>query len=168
MSPRPVWLLDVDGVLNATHPCPGGAPRTAVVHGEGRFTFRWDPRIVTRVRRLATSGRVDVRWSTTWVPWRAEVEDALGLPELPTAFMLDPAADWQTVDARKVQAALHVVERERAPLIWTDDMVVPETGELRERLENAGPPTLLLRPREHRGLTAAHLELIETFVSAHV
>jgi hypothetical protein len=163
----PVWLLDVDGVLNASRPGWSAAPFSSRVVADGRaHRFRWAPQAVALVREVTLAG-LEVRWCSTWVPWAREVEEVFRLPELPLAFSPEAvraAPGAQAVDALKVAAALHVVEVERRPLVWTDDQVVPLGGALRERLEGAGVPVLLLRPRESRGLRPEDAELIRAFV----
>lgn len=165
---RPVWLLDVDGVLNANRPSWGAAPQQALVAaGGGQWKFKFSPHVTGFVRGTVLSGAAEVRWSTTWVPWRADVEAAFRLPEIPVAFTLNGDEEWRTVDEAKIAAALHVVEAERRPLVWTDDEVVPATGPVRERLESAGVPVLLLAPRSNRGLQPADVEAITEFLRTH-
>ncbi|HET9653981.1 MAG TPA: hypothetical protein VFP72_01420 [Kineosporiaceae bacterium] len=64
----------------------------------------------------------------------------------------------------KYAAALHVVQTERRPLIWTDDEVIPDDGSTAVRcLQAAGQPVLLIRPRSNRGLQPEHLDRIQAF-----
>ena len=48
----PVWLLDVDGVLNANKPGWGQAPRKRIISG---FVVRWAPKLIVRMHRLQTA-----------------------------------------------------------------------------------------------------------------
>jgi hypothetical protein len=66
----------------------------------------------------------------------------------------------------KVTAALHVVEVERRPLIWTDDDAIPSAGPQRRRLEAAGMPLLFLTPDPLRGLQPGDLTAIDNFLGA--
>jgi hypothetical protein len=60
---RPVWLLDVDGVLNAARPGWGEAPRSGTAYSAGQpFSLRWAPALVARIRELHGRGVVEIRW----------------------------------------------------------------------------------------------------------
>ena len=118
-----------------------------------------------RIREVSRRG-VEVRWATTWVDHIVQVERLMSLPKAPTAFTRIDVADPLAGVARKLQAALHVVERERRPLIWTDDDAVPLGGPERDRLESAGVPVLLVRPLFRHGLQPADLAAIEQFLDA--
>src|SRR5262249_22069995 len=64
---RPVWLLDVDGVINAGSPGWGGAPRTGNAYSSGmEFRIRWAPPLVARIRALHDRGAAEIRWCSTW------------------------------------------------------------------------------------------------------
>lgn len=160
---RPVWLLDIDGVLNASKPGWGGPPitRTAYAH-QIAFRMRFAPALIQRIRALHSHGRVEVRWATTWVDHIDQISTIMHLPAWQPAFTLThPNSD---ADAAKYAAALHVVEAERRPLIWTDDEVIPADHDPAcQRLHDAGAPVLLIRPRPDRGLQPDHLDQIEAF-----
>jgi hypothetical protein len=64
---RPVWLLDVDGVINGTGRAGWQqAPRagTAFASGIG-YRMRWAPQLIAGIRALLP--HVDVSWATTWI-----------------------------------------------------------------------------------------------------
>ena len=97
-----------------------------------------------------------------------QVERLLRLPAFRTAFRgLGTAPSVGAVDF-KLAAALHVVEVERRPLIWTDDDAIPVMGPERDRLEQAGVPVLLLAPDPHTGLGPADVERIDAFLASTV
>jgi len=87
----PVWLLDVDGVVNAVSRFPD--PKvwddwqsgTAVADGtEWPITF--SPSVTGTIRRLHEQGLVEVRWLTTWRGnANGSLRDLLGLPEFAVA-----------------------------------------------------------------------------------
>jgi hypothetical protein len=165
MTPlRPVWLLDVDGVLNAPRPGWRSRPRSGRARSGGfEFTMRFAPPLVQRIVALHRTGRVEVRWATTWVDDIEQIRLLMGLPTWPCAFSLNGS---DAVDEAKHRAALDVVRGERRPLIWTDDDVVPREGSHAARtLHEQGPAVLLLRPDPARGLQPHHVEQIETFVA---
>jgi hypothetical protein len=167
-DPRPVWLLDVDGVLNAHRPGWGdkvaeGAARA----GGGQFWIRWSPELVERLVAIDATGAVEVRWATTWVPWIDSIEQLLGLPSWHVAW--DGPYDGAGTPAlptpiRKLRSALEVVEHERRPLVWTDDDAIPSHGRERDRIVNAGVPFLLVSPATRAGLQLSDIEAIEEFV----
>jgi hypothetical protein len=164
----PVWLLDVDGVLNAAQPGWGDTPQHGDAYVAGiAYRLRWAPELIARVREMQHRG-VEVRWATTWVDHIAQVERLMSLPAAPTAFTAVDVTDHPAGIARKLQAAIEVVENEGRPLIWTDDDAVPAHGPERERLEAAGVPLLLMRPHSRHGLQPADLEAIEEFLDEHL
>lgn len=166
MTGTPVWLLDVDGVLNAPAPRWGGPPRRAdAVHTGEVFRMSWAPELVAALRRLHRTGAVELRWATTWADESLQLERLFGLPELATAFAgLGPSPAVKT-PALKVAAALRVLEHEGRPLIWTDDDAIPGRGPLREALEAAGPPLLLIAPDPRHGLQPEDLDAVAGFLA---
>ena len=164
-SLRPVWLLDVDGVLNASKPGWSGSPVTRTAYaGAKAFPLRFAPALIRRIRAVHERGTVEVRWATTWVDHIDQVVRVMRLPAWACAFSLGRGE----VDAEsaKYAAALHVVEVERRPLIWTDDEAIPVEGSpAHRRLREAGPRVLLIRPRSNRGLQPEHLDQIRHFLA---
>jgi hypothetical protein len=164
--PTPVWLLDVDGVLNVARPGWGRPPRQgrAVALGVS-YQLRWAPGLVDRIVRLHKSGTVEVRWATTWVDHIGEIERLLRLPAFPPAFTGLGAAPFATAPDAKLAVALGVVEFEQRPLIWTDDDSIPTSGPILERLAVSGLPVLLVAPDPLHGLQPEHLRAIEEFLA---
>lgn len=165
-APKPVWLLDVDGVLNATDPGWDGPHRqgNAVANGM-TFRLRWAPGLVARIARLHRSGSVEVRWATTWVDEIEQVERLLRLPRFPTAFTGLGAAPSVKAPSLKWAAALEVVEGERRPLLWTDDDAITSWEAGIRRLGATGLPVMLVAPDPHTGLQPDHLAAIEDFLA---
>jgi hypothetical protein len=165
-DPRPVWLLDVDGVLNAARPGwdEDHEQGQAFVHGTC-YRLRWAPPLARRIAALHHSGGVEVRWATTWVDHIQQVERLLRLPRLATAFDGLDVVDAEAAVERKVEAALRVVEVERRPLIWTDDDAIPRTGPILDRLDDAGVPFLLVAPGSRHGLQPEDLTAIDDFLA---
>ena len=165
---RPVWLLDVDGVLNAHHPGWEGRPAEGYARAGGaRFWIRWSPELVARLQQIDATGAVEIRWATTWVPWIESIEDLLGLPSWTAAWAGPYEGDGSPAiptPIRKLSTALHIVERERRALIWTDDDAIPTRGPEHDRIAGAGVPCLLVRPNSRMGLQPADLDAIEQFL----
>jgi hypothetical protein len=162
----PVWLLDVDGVVNARRPAwdQPFAQGHAYVDGV-TYRLQWSPALTKYIKSVHKRHAAEVRWATTWVDHVHQVERLLRLPPFRTAFRGLGTAPSIGAPERKVAAALHVVEVERRPLIWTDDDAIPVSGALRRRIDDAGVPVLLLAPDPTEGLGPADLELIEAFLA---
>jgi hypothetical protein len=98
VTPPPVLLLDVDGVLNAVRRDLPEGWRRGTYNG---YVLSWDPTVVARLRELHESGRVALQWLTTWTE-RADqlLAEPMGLPGglrthsregvLPTGFGGEP------------------------------------------------------------------------------
>jgi hypothetical protein len=153
----PVWLLDVDGVINVKRPGWGAAPFHGQAHALGVvWRLRWAPALTARIRRLHRDGVLEVRWCSTWCAWPAEIERVLRMPGLDRAF-----GDVPDASVAKLAAARAVLLGGRR-LVWTDDDEVPEPGPLHDEL-TAGGRALLIRPDPRRGLTPEDLDAIEAF-----
>ena len=163
---RPVWLLDVDGVVNTTRPGWGGPPRKSLVWSGAdntSYVLRWSPLLVDRIRALHTGGRVEVRWCTTWCPEAERLERLWRLPVLARSLTADPMPRGAECRPLKLAAAGNVLAEGRR-LIWTDDEALPPPGPERDEL-TAGGRALLIAPRAARGLQPADLDLIEKFAA---
>lgn len=174
MAP-PVWLLDIDGILNAASKKPPRNvwPADQWVHGrasDGRHTW---PILFARpvanfIRRVHKEGRAEIRWHTTWQHDAAAVGKLLDLPDFP----VQEAPEWATYlacntdDWWKTAAALRVAEVERRALVWTDDDAdrwsLPQAD--RDRLTSA-VPCLIVAPSSTTGLTPKHLRQIDAFLT---
>lgn len=109
-----IWLLDVDGVINAQRAGWGREPVHIRVNADYPYTLKYEPKLIKEISLL--SKEIDIRWCSTWVPWYQNLNRAFGL-DLRPAFTRDRMSYvWE----QKVQAA-----RETSPhgLIWTDDEI---------------------------------------------
>lgn len=159
----PVWLLDVDGVINVTRPRWGTAPHSGTAYADGyAYRMRWAPALIDRIRRLHGTGLVEVRWCTTWCAFADELERLWRLPRLERAFT-DPLNGHEAVEAK--QAAARMVLADGRRLVWTDDQVVPTPGTRLYDELTADGRALLIRPSARRGLRSADLEAIEEFAA---
>jgi hypothetical protein len=71
----PVWLLDVDGVINASKPGWGGPPVSRRIWANGKhLVVRREPALIARIRELINARAVEVRWCSTWCPWADQLE----------------------------------------------------------------------------------------------
>lgn len=186
----PLWLLDVDGVLNvvpghagaSARASPGTRRGSAVADGV-RWPIRYVPAVTAAVARLHTAGAVECRWLTTWgEAANAELRRVLGLPHLDVvatphvarpvragggvAFHGAGAAPddgewWKLAAVRALVAAAP-----GRPLVWTDDDL-RHHPEAVAWVRRHGPPSLLVAPRPHEGLTRGALSDIEEFCALH-
>jgi hypothetical protein len=160
---RPVWLLDVDGVINAARPGWGAAPRSGTAYCEGQpFRLRWAPALAARIRALHGSGSVEIRWCSTWCGDADQVERLLGLPRLDRAW--DHPIGSTAAAIAKLAAARAVLGQGRR-LIWTDDAAVPTSGPVHDELTATGR-ALLIAPVPSRGLQPDDLDAIDAFLAA--
>ncbi|MFI0795021.1 hypothetical protein ACH4OY_20395 [Micromonospora rubida] len=156
----PVWLLDVDGVINANSPGWGGPPLKGRCWSNAdnyEYTLRWAPSLITRIRDLHRAGAVEVHWCSTWCADAAALEYLWAFPPLARAFT-EPLRG-EEASAAKLAAARQVLADGRR-LIWTDDTEVPLAGDVYDELMSTGR-ALLIRPKMSTGLQPEHMEVIE-------
>ncbi|MBB4919727.1 hypothetical protein [Streptosporangium saharense] len=160
---RPVWLLDVDGVINVSRPGWGDAPRSGIAYSDGEaYRMRWAPALINRVRALHQADIVEIRWCSTWCADADQVERLFGLPYLTRAW--SDHLSGTAAAAAKLAAARLVLARGRW-LIWTDDVEVPTDGPVHDELTEGGR-ALLIAPSPREGLRPEHMDTIEAFASA--
>lgn len=160
---QPVWLLDVDGVINGSRVGWGGAPVAREVFCPSlrrSFRIRWEPQLVQRVAAIHKLGLAEVRWCTTWAPDADELEAAIGMPRLEPCWTMH----INGLEASKAKLArAEAVLAEGRRLIWTDDREVPLEGEYPHKEMTADGRALLIRPNPQRGLRPVHLGAILDF-----
>lgn len=167
VNPRPpLWLLDVDGVLNAVshRPDPDVWPDwrhgTAFANGSS-WPIWFSPTLTRAIADLHERGLAEIRWLTTWgEDANGELRELLGLPRLQvagTGDVFDPTVDWWKFDVVK---SFHRAEPNRR-LIWTDDdlLYLPEA----QAWVAARTRSLVIAPRSDRGLTPDQLTEIRRF-----
>jgi HAD domain in Swiss Army Knife RNA repair proteins len=168
-APPPILLLDVDGVLNAALlELPEGW-RRGTFNG---FLLSWDPTVTARLRELHESGRVEIRWLTTWAEKADELlAEPMGLPRglrvhgregvASTGFSgrLRGAAGWWKLDAARALADAEPGRR----IVWIDDELADQADDVVEWL-GAHPHVLVVAPNLFTGLTHEHLDEIEEWL----
>jgi hypothetical protein len=162
----PVWLLDIDGVLNIRKSAWHAAPRRITLYTDTtEWIIRWAPQLVVRIAALAARRAVEVQWCSTWCVYPVQLrrlEVLTGLPRFASAL---PSRLDRPVPLAKLEAAQRVLAEGRR-LIWTDDDEVPAPDReptLHAEL-TAGGRGLLIRPDSRSGLTPEHLDQIEAFI----
>jgi hypothetical protein len=178
-SDVPVWLLDIDGVLNVlapglpSAPWPADAWERRVVRapvpdrGELELPILTARPVLEFVTRVHEAG-AEIRWHSTWGDAAVtRLAPALGLPPIELAVApqwADEAAMWW-----KIPAARDVAESGRR-LVWTDDQLALYrtdplcAGELAalDRWDGA----LLLSPGPRAGLGPDELDRVAEFLGA--
>lgn len=154
MTEKPLWLVDVDGVLNAVCMTCGPGQRRERLNGYG---ITWTPAVTDRILGLHTEGLVELRWLTTWAELANEhIGPAFGWPSLEVVAgpydMSTSAAEWWKLG--HVQA----LAGDRR-IVWTDDDIHydPETCDWLKTQPNILP----ISPNTTVGLTNDHIDKIE-------
>ena len=194
----PLWLLDVDGVLNAVALQPDYEVWTQWRRGVARTDYRtrawpiqWAPAVVEALCSCRACGRVEITWLTTWASdANDELATLLGMPLLPVAGApprrVRPSP--QSVAAGEASGTHAVVagadaedpltgrwwkfdvvrrlagDNPRRRLVWTDDDLAIEPEVM--AWMRAHTSSLLIAPDPRHGLTPAHLQAIDQFLSA--
>ncbi len=175
----PVWLLDIDGVINAlayppnvkTWPAHQWVEAAAASAHEIEWPLLAAQPVLQFLRDVHEQGRAEIRWHTTWQRHAVNVGAALALPLWPVhdcpEFYMDEtqiAVPLTTKVSRwwKLPAAQRVLTEGR-PLLWTDD-------DARYQLRRAdvaawGSRALVVSPSASNGLTRHHLRRINTWLT---
>lgn len=178
MPSSPLWLLDIDGVVNAlamglptqVWAEPDWVQRTVVVEVPDRGVMTL-PILAARpvlafVGEVHRSGTAEVRWHSTWRATAVTgLAPVLGLPPIPISV----APEWQQQPDGwwKLPAAQRAVSAGRR-LVWTDDDIDRWRGDPRAAAAldalDASPDVLLLSVSPATGLTPHNLEQIAAFL----
>ena len=169
---RPVWWLDVDGVINAS-PAPSRKMldqfehRVVAVSSGGvaaELPLWWRPAVVNFINNVSRDGRAEVRWLTTrGQQARAVLAPVVGLddfvvageqPDGPGAYPGD-AQWWKVVTIREQHDGSD-------RLVFTDDDL---SARSRQQVRSIAESALLVTPMSSPGLTDQHLTTIEAYLA---
>lgn len=167
---KPIWLLDIDGVLNTWPKYPrhmwGDDFQEHVVCDlrTGKdFRIVVGQPVIDFINDVHVRGLVDIRWHTTWQRSANEVAKAFGLPlDLPVADA--PEFDlWDRRRAKgswKIGAARRLLESTDVPVIWTDDdLGVYWLEQMRKEGLDLDRLTAIC-PDPQSGLSSRHMRMI--------
>lgn len=171
----PVWLLDIDGVINALSrgTVRGSFPRKQWTRhlvradipelGPMLLPIRVARPVLDFVRDVHDSGAAEVLWHSTWRESAVtDLAPLLGLPAIPISVAPEwtqrPPGWW------KLAAAQRVIASGRS-LIWTDDDIAFYADDLGDLVGR--PDALLVSPDPVTGLTADDLDRIAAFLARH-
>ncbi len=174
MSDLPVWLLDIDGVVNAatknppTHAWPAEDWINGVATNAGKTWRILSARPVADfIRTVHEQGRAEIRWHTTWQDDAHQVSAMLDLP----TFAVQAAPEFHRVEEHlrrdewwKLPAVMRVLAEEKRRVVWSDDDTAWDLSvSQRTALGQAGP-LLLIAPDPYTGLCRKHLRQIDAFL----
>lgn len=192
----PLWLLDVDGVLNAVTNDPDRAVwddwQRGEAHAQGAtWPICFSPTVIRTIRRLSEGRFVDIRWLTTWKDnANGDLLELLELPAFPVAGAdVSAEASPSAITASsgdgppshgaarpgrpgakrwwKFDIVRELVQAApNRPLIWTDDDLWVERDAVTWVRDHARS-SLVLAPPPAVGLTPRQLRRIEEFCSGH-
>lgn len=176
---KPVWLMDVDGVLNIIGWGSDGVKKAwddtyrFVAMG---FQITVSPRMIRSIEGWRRSGLVEVRWLTTWedhaneflspeFDWPQNLQVAgrreESQLERPRKFSESRVSYREDVGWWKLEFAQAVYET-GVPVIWTDDDIAfaPDAKEWLRTVDD----DRMLAISPHSGLTPGDLVRIERFI----
>jgi len=168
----PVWLLDIDGVVNASaRPAPVHVwPEDHWIETSAQGSTRVWPIVAARpvinfINYVHYFKFAEVVWLTTWQGRANNVSDALGLPHL---RILENATYRQNQYAGQNWWKLTefaTMYLEGRPTIWTDDDISEHIRDLVNNIEikQGASETLLITPSNREGLGPWHLKKIAEF-----
>lgn len=163
MSVKGVWMLDIDGVVNASHPEEGGWSEVAsgvaipAVRGEVDgfgYPIRWAPGLLGEILQICKQHELKLMLCSTWCGQSRNLLEVLGI-NIEEAWSTPGhggrawLVKWSTVRAIAAE-----VER----VIWTDDDLVYTSARMPE---NVFP----LAPNERTGLSRADLMAIRAWLA---
>jgi hypothetical protein len=172
---RPVWLLDIDGVVNAMskHPPIQIWPEkdwvevTVSDNTDTKYRMLAAQPVLDFISEVHRRRKAEIRWHSTWQGDSEKVGAALNLPHF---WLQDAVAEFENQTDFllrgkwwKLPAAWRVVGKEQRPLLWTDDDIVDLTKKETDALTVAGR-TLLVAPTSTYGLSKRQLGRIAEFL----
>jgi HAD domain in Swiss Army Knife RNA repair proteins len=153
---KTIFLLDVDGVLNASKAGWSRAPRKGYAYADGQnWKMQFEPALMSRIALLNARPDVEVLWATSWVGHTDQLERLFRLPALLSAG----SRSMSNLD--KLVAAMEVLYSGNR-LVWADDEAIPDSGKIYDWVDEG--KALLITPKPSRGLRSTDLDTIENFV----
>lgn len=170
----PIWLLDIDGVINAdpfkvpTHVWPEDQWMIRMVEdsrGKAWKITAAQP-VLDFINRVHNHKWAEVVWLTTWQRGANNVSDALGIPRLPVIENpMERSTRYAGRDWWKLAEFFKQLSLGR-PIVWTDDDISTEIlGLTRSGSEVGGPQSFLVSPKGSEGLGPWHLKKIAKFLN---
>lgn len=169
----PIWLLDIDGVINGNPYREGhnlwGGEADVWIETNALGGNRWWPvtaaiPVVNFIRRVHEEKWAEIVWLTTWQADANNVSAALSLPHF--RFLRNPMKEGTRYhDSTSWWKLAEAVQESKLgrPIIWTDD----DLGRIVKNLFRAQCPSdsLLISPHGDEGLAPKHLVRIAAFLN---
>ncbi len=116
---RPIWFLDIDGVINALESDHDDRfVSTTAWTQDIEWPIRYRPSVVDFINEVHRAGLVEIRWLTTWEHDAGKsLAPAVGLDDFNAYLMTDNALWW------KADIVAQSMRKEGRPIIWTDDEI---------------------------------------------
>ena len=173
----PVWLLDVDNVINVPPPYSYDSGNNVkkryknhpewiktVIHD---FQIMYATAVVDFINDVSRQGLVKIKWTTSWGEYVvSEFAPGVGLDTFAVTdvkgseFIYPHSKWWKYLGAK--QAA------EQGPFIWTDDDISKEAKlSVLAVGEKHGHDGVVIAPARSRGLEQPHLDEIMDFLVKH-
>lgn len=172
----PVWLLDIDGVINAavgtnrppTHAWPAEDWIDTKAQGRSQTWRILAARpVLDFIRTTHEQGRAEIRWHTTWQDKAAEVATALDLP----TFAVQEAPELYAVEEQlrrgqwwKLPAVWRVLA-DGQRVVWTDDDASWDLTP-QQKAALAAASCHVVSPDPQTGLCRRHLRDIDKILTA--
>lgn len=173
---KPIWYLDVDGVINIVRPIkPHDIPEEDWREVRVNGPIRYDRRVVEFINRVHREGKVEIVWLTTWESDAAILLapvlelDEFRIPETSLRLFPEGAYGWWKWES--IKHHVDTDDHDHRAVIWTDDdlqyamRMNPAIAEWHDSRVKVGLRTLGISPRTSRGLTMQHLETIEELLN---
>lgn len=157
---KALWLMDVDGVLNAVNYEPLPDQRRERLNG---FDITWTPAITDRIATLHSEGLVEVRWLTTWAEDANEhISPALGWPEdllvVASPYDASRTAWW------KLSYVMDLAVDEQL-IVWTDDDIVGDADARTWLKQEDAGNVFTICPDTRVGLTVEDVDRVEAWLN---
>jgi hypothetical protein len=170
---KPVWFVDVDGVINAlvdyvNKPHLNSYSDWEALNVNG-YIIVFSPAMVESINSLSET--IDIVFMTTWAEAAAnDLAPALGLniKRFLRSDGSNSSFEYQGNDASKrwwkLNGILDHINQDQRPFIWTDDDMHNDIKRaIFGRAAFEGVDNLLITPNSKVGLTEQHLEMIRVF-----
>lgn len=177
---KPVFFLDIDGVVNVIPPRKGVPPHLKVWEDWRKievatYPINYSPNLIDHLNRI--SEKADIVWLTTW---RKEAPKdfapAVGLNDFKFLNHTGVEDPWGTTSSFggspenrwwKMNAVLHHIDTVGTPFIWIDDEMRSSTKKyVRGIAEDCNIPNLMFVPFDTRGIDREHIERIDSFTDS--
>lgn len=177
---KPVFFLDIDGVVNVIPPRKGVPPHLKVWEDWRKievatYPINYSPNLIDHLNRI--SEKADIVWLTTWREEASkDFAPAVGLNEFKFLNHKGVEDPWGTTSSFggspenrwwKMNAVLHHIDTVGTPFIWIDDEMRSSTKKyVRAIAEDDNIPNLMFVPFDTRGIDREHIERIDSFIDS--